>query len=122
MTTVPEESTLFQSVAFKESDGTPVLPTSATWTLSDCEGNIINSRQDVAFPSLDYTVTITLSGDDLAIQSGESPTDTTTVNNCTASLYKRKFTVKSTVNTATMLNAPVNYEECFYVQGLLNVP
>lgn len=65
-----EESTFVVNVAFTDEDSTAVTPTAATWTLTDCDGSIINSREDVTVSSLSSAIDIVLSGDDLALQSG----------------------------------------------------
>ena len=67
-----EESTYVITVSFKDEDDNLITPDSATWTLSDTSGNIINNREDIVISALASSVDITLSGDDLAIQTGES--------------------------------------------------
>jgi len=67
-----EKSTAKISVSFTDEDGSAATPSAATWTLTDEEGTLINSREDVNIESLDSSIDIALSGDDLAFQSGES--------------------------------------------------
>ena len=52
-------------VSFTDTDGTAVTPSSITWTLTDSDGTVINSREDVAVATPASTITIVLSGDDL---------------------------------------------------------
>ncbi len=64
---VPEEGSAIFTAAFADENGAAVAPNSGlTWTLTDASGNVINSRSAVALTSAS-SVTIKLSGDDLAI-------------------------------------------------------
>ena len=66
---VPEEGSAVFTAAFTDEDGAAVVPNSGlTWTLTDASGNVINSRSAVALTSAS-SVTIKLSGNDLAIGS-----------------------------------------------------
>lgn len=71
-TTAEEKSTLIVTAAFADEDGGDVIPSSITWTLTDSAGIVINSREDVEVASPAASVDIVLSGDDLALQTGES--------------------------------------------------
>jgi len=62
-----EGSTFAVTMSFTDEDGTAVNPDLLTWTLVDINGNIINSREDVAVVSPTSTQVITLQGNDLAI-------------------------------------------------------
>lgn len=57
-------------------DGTmyPIVPDTATWTLRDRRGNIINEREDVAIAAEDLAsdLTLTLYGDDLEPRPDEA--------------------------------------------------
>ena len=64
---VNERSTAILSVTFKDSDGALVVPKSATWTLSDGDNAVVNSRSEVPISPLASTVHIVLHGDDLAL-------------------------------------------------------
>lgn len=65
-----ERSTYVITAAFFDEDDSAVVPTNATWTLTDDLGNVINSRKDVAIVSLDTTVDIVLSSTDLLLPAG----------------------------------------------------
>jgi hypothetical protein len=67
-----EKSSYVIEVEWFDDDGDAVAPTSATWTLTDGLGNVINSRSTVSILSLSTLNYIVLSGNDLAMQSGES--------------------------------------------------
>lgn len=60
------------TVYFKDEDGVAVTPNTATWTLMDSAGNVINERDEVSISSLSTSVDITIYGDDLNFQAGES--------------------------------------------------
>lgn len=62
-----EESTYKIIVAFAKEDGTDLVPISATWTLTDSDGNVINSRQNITITGLAPKVPIYLSGKDLSV-------------------------------------------------------
>jgi len=69
---VNEKGTAVIEVRFVDEDGQAVTPKTGTYTLTDDEGNVVNSRQDVAISNLASSVNIVLSGDDLQISSGFS--------------------------------------------------
>jgi len=62
-----EKSTYAITVYFKDEDGDAVVPDSMKWTLTDRDGNIINSREDVEVSSLAAAEDIVLTDDDLQI-------------------------------------------------------
>lgn len=63
-----EEGTLVLAGAFSDDADASVTPSSVTWTLTDENGAIINSRSAVALtPATTYQIVLT--GDDLAIGS-----------------------------------------------------
>lgn len=63
---VNEKSSMCISITFYDEDGNEVTPDTATWTLTDRDGNVINSRLDVAITPA-TTVEISVTGDDLQI-------------------------------------------------------
>ncbi len=67
-----EGSTLGIVVGFTDDDGAAETPTSADWTLTDENGTVINSREEVTINSLAASVTVTLSGNDLDLLAGET--------------------------------------------------
>jgi hypothetical protein len=63
---IVEESSRKYTVTWIDSDGDPVQPIAVTWTLTDRDGTVINSRSGVSeTPGL--TNTITLGAADLAL-------------------------------------------------------
>jgi hypothetical protein len=70
MTIVLERSTVALVASFRDENDDLVTPTAIEWDLTDGDGNIINNRdgQSVAVAN---TITIVLSGDDLALTNGD---------------------------------------------------
>jgi len=97
-----EEGTAVVTVAFTDHDGIAVSPNASTltWTLTDTNGTVINLRTNVAITSAS-SVTIVLSGDDLAI------TRTTGA--------KRVITLEGLYNSTDGNNLPIK------VQGIFNI-
>lgn len=84
-----EESTYIIIATFKDEDGKGGTPVTLTWTLTDKDGNIINSREDVEITP-DTAVAIVLTGTDLLIQSDE-----------TGKAHDRIVTLKGTYDSGT---------------------
>lgn len=104
-----EESTYPISVTFRDETGAAVTPSSATWTLTDAQAQVVNSRSAVAISPLASTVTILLTGDDLSLASP---------------LFgnQRVLTVKWVYTSDLGAGLPANSEVRFTVDDLLNVP
>jgi hypothetical protein len=66
-----EQSTFAIDLSFTDEDDSAVEPDTVLWTLTDEEGNVINDREDES-ETPGSTMTVLLSGDDLAFQAGES--------------------------------------------------
>ena len=68
-----ERSTVRFNCAFLDSDGAAKSPNTDTivWTLTDANGTVINSREQVAISSAS-TINIVLTGPDLQILAGET--------------------------------------------------
>jgi len=84
-----------------------VVPSSCTWTLTDANGAIVNSREDVSIGSLAETVSVVLSGDDLALASGFS-----------GESEWRFFTIEATYNSDLGVGLPLNDQLKFPVFNL----
>ena len=105
-----ERSTYVITVAFKDEDGQDVVPTSAVWTLTDEDGTVINSRQDVAISPLAASVDVVLTGADLAVDTGFAGT-----------AQERIFTVKA-VYTSSLGSGLTLTGACkFNVENLIAV-
>jgi hypothetical protein len=97
-------------IRFRDRDNQPVAPVSATWTLTDNDGDVINSREDVAISSPATQEEILISGDDLAISAGFSGT-----------AEKRIFTVEAIYNSDLGNDLPLKEQAVFYVDALVAV-
>jgi len=97
-----EEGTAVITASFTDHNDDAVSPNAGTltWTLTDTNGTVINSRSDVAITSA-ASATIVLSGDDLAI------TRTTGA--------KRIITLEGLYNSTVGNNLPIK------VQGIFNI-
>lgn len=69
LTCAPEQGTFPVTFSFLDEAGDALTPDSLTWSLYDTDGNVINSRSGEVIAA-DTSVTIVLTGDDLAITAG----------------------------------------------------
>jgi hypothetical protein len=69
-----EQGSFLVSYTFKDLSGTDVIPKSASWTLTDKDGTIINDREneDITGDDLAADIYITLQGDDLVLADPEN--------------------------------------------------
>ena len=102
---VKEKSTFKITCTWKNTAGTAVTPDSAIWTLTDEDGTVINSREDVSIATPSTTNDIILSGDDLAF-SGNG---------------KRVVTTEAVYDSDEGNNLTLKDEYIFYIEDLLNV-
>ena len=109
-TAANEKSTFIITCVFTDETDTEVTPTSITWTLTDSSGTVINDREDevvaVPAPSID----IVLSGNDLAIQSGE-----------TASKVSRRLLIEAVYDSDAGTDLPLKDEAIFVIGNLVDV-
>ena len=63
----PEEGTASVTVSFFDDTGAAVVPTSATWTLTNEHGTVVNSRSAIPITGLAVSKTIAITNDDLDI-------------------------------------------------------
>lgn len=101
-----EKSTYVVTFSFFDENNNPVTPVSVFWDLSDMNGNIINGRSHVFTPPY-ASVTIVLSGNDLALTQND--------------LGTRALTVEATYNSSLGLNLPLKEELDFQVLNLVEV-
>jgi hypothetical protein len=107
-----EEGAFTITASFTDEDDQAVTPNDGlVWHLTDKDGNVINSREDVALVEAS-SIDITLSGDDLAFQAAE------------AGLEKvlRILTLEGTYNSSKGSNLPLKDEVKFYVDALVYIP
>jgi len=103
-----EKSTIGLVCAFTDEDGDAVVPDWIKWTLTDLSENIINSREQESVVTPAASVTIALSGVDLAIQASETSRES----------VKRRFIVEAQYDSDLGSNLPLN-ESCeFTIRNL----
>jgi hypothetical protein len=96
-----ERSSYRIDVDFLDISGNAAVPLTATWTLKDALGNVVNSRSAVSIDPLASSVSITLSGNDLAI---------TTSGNLV-----RVITIDATYSEGGV-NLPLRDQASFYIE------
>lgn len=102
-----EKGTCFVSATFKDQLGADVVPNNPTWSLTDKDGNYINNHEDVAWADPAATMTLVLSGDDLALIADQT--------------LERVFTVKATYDTPGYTDLPIHGEAWFTIQRLVDI-
>lgn len=61
---VNDKSTAYLKITLYDKDGVPASPSSATYTLLNSDGEVVNSRQDVGIVFSNGVTTITLDHED----------------------------------------------------------
>ena len=103
-----DRGSYIEQVDFTDESGAAVTPISATWSLTDGNGAIVNTRKDIAVTGLNSTVYIAMSGADLAY----NPTGTRTDN-------ERILVVKATyLSSLTGTQLPLNKAVKFAISDL----
>jgi hypothetical protein len=102
-----EESTYIITAAFTDEDGNAVTPNSLAWTLTDDQGAVINSRENVSLTPGE-SVQIVLSGDDLALAENDS--------------RRRRVLVEGVYDSNAGSGLAIRDEVVFVIQELLNAP
>ena len=65
-----EKSTIVITASFHDEAGSPMIPSTISWSLLDEQGEVVNNRNDVVVePST--SINIVLTGDDLDIKKNE---------------------------------------------------
>lgn len=101
-----EQGTFVINAAWYDADDDAVTPTTATWTLTKTDGTVINSRADVSISSIDTANDIVLSGNDLAVQSGESAP------------YRRHLLIEAVYDADEGSNLPLRDQCVFLIDDL----
>lgn len=102
-----EESTYVVTATFTDEDGAAVVPKEITWTLTDSEGTVINSRKAVSITPA-ASVDIVLSGADL---------DVTETRNGV-----REILISALYDSALGADLPLNAAAVFIVENLAGLP
>jgi len=101
-----EKGTYILTFNFTDDNGTATNPETLTWTLTDSAGNVINSREDESVSNPTSSEDVVLSGDDLALQTGES------------GKVARIVTVEATYDSFSGLDLPLRDYAIFYIVDL----
>lgn len=107
-TKIKEESTAYLGLSFLDENGVAMTPKTATWTLSQTDGTIINSREDVSITTPGSTETVVLTGSDLVI-----------VNDLDEEV--RVFTVEGTYDDAPLTDLPFKDQVEFVIINMVVV-
>ena len=102
-----ELSTYPVTVVFRDEDQVLVVPDSATWTLTNVIGEVINSRDAVAMTPLANTFTIVVKGADLAVLANES--------------LERRIAVEATYTSGLGAGLPLTLEIEFEIEPMAGV-
>ena len=102
-----EKSTFVITASFTDEDGNAVTPNELTWTLSDSDGTVINSRQDVSLTPA-TSVDILLQGDDLVVSGNRDD-------------RRRIVLIEGTYNSAAGSDLPIRDEVKFQIVDLINI-
>lgn len=101
-------STYAPLITFADDADNTVSPDTATWTLTDTDGNVINERSEVDISSPSTTERIVLYGDDLEpVGDVESAADT----------YARRLLVEGTYTSDLGASLPMAQEFAFTVNN-----
>lgn len=103
-----ERSSVGVVVTFKDEAGAALTPSAIAWTLSDADGDVVNSREQVAVAAPASTITVALSGDDLSILPGET----------SAARVERHLTIEATYDSTLGLGLSLRDVLVFYVNNL----
>ena len=106
---------------FLDEDDTPVTPNASTvtWCLTDKNGNVINSRLNVALVSA-LSMTVKMSGLDLAISG--NPDKIITRNGVKINQYERHVAVKGEIDSTLGTDLPVTKGFIFYIEDIVCIP
>lgn len=64
LSTVPSGTSKPVAISFADAAGTAMTPTSATWSLYDQDGSVVNSRSAVTISGMSSTINITTTSAD----------------------------------------------------------
>jgi len=70
-----DQSSYVVQVDFSDETGAEVTPTAATWTLTDGNGDLVNTRENIPVTSLASTIYVALSGADLDVEEAGDRTE-----------------------------------------------
>lgn len=103
-----ERGTYAVTATLTDENGAPATPTSLVWTLTDLYGAVVNSREDVVVSPLASTITIVLSGADLAVSNPAN--------------VRRKVSFVGAYNSSLGSGLPLVAEVQFDIEEVAGVP
>ena len=103
-----EQGTLLVKLTFYDEENNEVTPSTVLWTLTDVNGAIINSKEDVALTGITNPDYVVLTGNDLAISGNND--------------VIRKLLVEATYNSAHGTGLKLNQEIEFSIENLTAIP
>jgi len=103
-----EKSTFVITAAFTDEADDALTPKTLTWTLTDSDGTVINSKQDEVISSPSSSEDIVLSEDDLQILSATDD-------------GVRKLTIEGTYDSSYGNDLPLRDSVTFIVDNLVAV-
>ena len=106
--TANEKSTFALELAITDENGDPLTPNTLTWTLTNLAGNVINERAGIEFATPASTVTVVLTGDDLALPERADPL--------------RVVTLEGTYDSDLGNDLPLKEEVQFTIRILVKAP
>jgi len=106
--TANEKSTFALELAITDENGDPLTPNTLTWTLTNLAGNVINERAGIEFATPASTVTVVLTGDDLALPERADPL--------------RVVTLEGTYDSDLGNDLPLKEEVQFTIRNLAKAP
>lgn len=110
-TKAKEGSTYIITCAFTDEDDNAVIPDSIVWSLTDADGTVINSREDVAVETPASSIDIVLSGDDLQILTTEEPSKS----------VGRRIIVEAVYESDAGSSLPLKDEAAFVLENLTKI-
>jgi len=101
-----EESTYIITAVFTDETDVAVIPNNISWTLTDTQGNVINSRTAVVVAVPASSIDIVLSANDLATSSTNR---------------KRVLTITADYDSDAGTSLPLRAEAIFEIEDLVNI-
>jgi hypothetical protein len=102
-----EKGTYVVDITFEDENGNAIAPNTLTWTLTDLAGAVVNSRSGVVVSVMATTITVVLSGNDLALTADSN--------------QQRIFTAEGTYDSINGTNLPIKDQLIFSIQNLRKV-
>ncbi len=102
-----EDGTYVITARFTDENSAAVVPSAITWTLLGLDGNVINSRTKVAVAVPATTISVVLSGNDLALTASDSG--------------DRRLLVEATYTSSLGTGLPLKKEYNFSIDNLAGV-